>query len=88
MRTVYKYGIPTAPQFFELALPEDHSFLYVDMKDGQPWAWLLVDTKSPERKYKFKIVGTGHPIETSAWYCGTWQDGPYVWHLFSYGPVT
>jgi len=83
--TVYKYDVPI-DDTFALALPEFARVLTVQVQDGQPRLWALVDPAAPPRDRRFRLAGTGHPIqEADDWrYIGTFQlnGGALVLHLF------
>jgi hypothetical protein len=82
MKTIYKYPIDAS-----LAALEMHSGaipLTVQLQDGRPYLWALVDTEQPKELRDFEIYGTGHPIDTNIFsYVGTFQmsDG-LVFHFF------
>lgn len=83
--TVYKYEIPLGDAFV-LNLPRHPQMLGVQVQQGKPCLWALVDTDWPHRPYSFRVVVTGHPIQdVHEWqYIGTFQmfDGVFVGHLF------
>jgi hypothetical protein len=82
MRTVYKYELPTDPRF-QIELPKGSSFLHVATQNGKPCMWIEVETNNALSPETFEIIGTGHEItEPELGWLGTWQDGPYVWHLY------
>ncbi|WP_037322845.1 DUF7352 domain-containing protein [Amycolatopsis thermoflava] len=81
-RTVWKFplnliGEPVIP------MPRGAQILTVQMQDGQPQLWALVDPAQPVERRRLFIVGTGQPMPTdAATYLATWQSGPFVFHLF------
>lgn len=46
--------------------------------------WVLVDPNEAPKNIKFRVYGTGHPIENYANYIGTTFDSllGLVWHVF------
>lgn len=82
MKTIWKYELTVGKN--KINLPWGSQVLTVQMQDGKPYIWVLLDPKEKEYPHIFEIYGTGHTIEDSQCniYIGTWQDGPYVWHLF------
>lgn len=45
--------------------------------------WAEVDTEAPEEERLFALAGTGHCLpEWAAAWVATWQDRPFVWHLY------
>lgn len=83
--TIWKYPVPaTSP--FELMMPKGAAPLSVQVQNGDPQMWALVnDSTSLREARKFLVAGTGHKIEhdTKA-FIGTFQlsEGALVFHLF------
>jgi hypothetical protein len=47
--------------------------------------WALVDPNAEDEPRWFAVVGTGEPFdETNMIYIGTYQESPFVWHLFEW----
>lgn len=88
MKSVYKYPIPWPPtrDEFTLALPVGAEILCFQMQGETPCIWALVDTGNVSQETrKFRLAGTGHPIEyTPKKYIGTIQlrGGLLIFHLF------
>ena len=81
MRTIYKYQIVFGK--FNVWLPKDHKIIKVDyQKDMGPYFWALINQDSPQSGYTFEVLGTGQSIPNNYIYAGTWQEPPFVWHLF------
>lgn len=84
MYTVWKYPI-TIFETFKIGMPKDAVILSVQMQNGYPYLWALVNSDFPLEDYHFEIVGTGNeapkPDKIKA-YIGTFQTGPFVFHLF------
>lgn len=86
MRAVYKYDLTE-----EIIAPIE-KFLHVEMQDGVPCAWAIINTDLTKNHYTVSISGTGWPLlepQNPDTYVGTLMDGPYVWHVFiiPVGPV-
>ena len=85
MITIYKY--PIQPSGRIEANAEVIKIVSVGLDPlGQQCIWALVDTRG-YGSIDYQIYGTGHPINTD-WhdrdnYVGTFNDGPFVWHLFA-----
>lgn len=83
MSTVYKYEIMERA---ELKMPRGAKVLTVQVQNGAPRLWALVDPEQPEERRVFEVYGTGHHIPDihSAAYVATFQvdDGAFVFHLF------
>ena len=62
------------------------TFLDVQMQDGEPYMWFIVDDNEPKEIRSFVIYGTGHiiPDNVIGVYRKTFQEfnGGLVWHLF------
>jgi hypothetical protein len=81
-KTVYKYEIPLETAF-ELRLPSGAKILTVQLQDGQPHIWALVDPRVRPTVRRFIMMGTGSPIPpTLLEYVGTFQMKDLVFHLF------
>lgn len=84
MKTIYKYEIPIDDEF-EIETHANSHPLSVQMQNGVPMIWLMVDTDSPLSKQTFYLVGTGNPIThdvSRMLFVGTIQMWPMVWHVF------
>ena len=62
-------------------MPLDTKVLHVAMQGDTPCIWGAVSPAFNKAQRKFFIVGTGHPIPANCQYVGTFQQGPFVWHL-------
>jgi hypothetical protein len=86
-KTVWKFSF-TPDDDIEIDMPEGAQILTVQIQFEQPCIWALVDPKSKLKKKRFKLIGTGHPIEINDIvdyrYVGTFQlmEGQLVFHLF------
>jgi hypothetical protein len=84
MKTIYKYEL-AIDDTQELMLPEGAEILTVQMQDGYPRLWALVDPHAPKKRRYIDIYGTGHPVgDKHGQYLGTFQEhgGQLVWHVF------
>lgn len=86
MLTVYKYETPLKDEF-SLDLPMGAQILTFQSQRDAPCIWALVDPDAKTLKRRFRLVGTGHPIEQDAGalrFVGTAQfrGGSLVFHLF------
>ena len=92
MLTIYKYTIDPN-DYVEMYMPRDAQILTVNTQiDPNDYSekvqlWALVDHKDEKHIRKFRLVGTGHPIEESIEslnYIGTFQmsGGALIFHLF------
>lgn len=93
MLTVYKYPL-ILDDWQDIDLPVGARSLAVQMQHGVPQLWALVDPAAPLVPRRFRIAGTGHPINLGADgtrldYIGTFQlqAGALVFHLFELGAM-
>lgn len=85
MKTIWKQEIE--PGKTEISLPKGSAVLTIqlDKKTERPTIWFLVpDTEAPKETRYFRIYGTGHAVDErlKLQYIGTFQMGPFVFHLF------
>jgi len=85
MRKIFKYEFEIEKRF-SLNLPMVNEIVHVECQDGTPCIWAIVDPDVATEPTDFRVVGTGHPIEDdeydTLYHQGTFQQGPFVWHLF------
>lgn len=93
MNTIWKFPLKF-DDFFTITMPRDAKILTVQMQHGVITLWALVDPASVTEERRFRIVGTGQPLEGNLWdlvYRGTVQDSraalgegwhEFVWHVF------
>jgi hypothetical protein len=82
MRLIYKYPLNlTDTQLIEL--PKGSECLTVEMQQGHPCLWAIVDRSQPNEFRTIFLVGTGHRVpEGFLQHLGTVQDAGFVWHFF------
>ncbi len=84
MREIWKYPVPIAVGF-DMDMPEGAEVLTVQVQGASPEMWALVHPDMPKVTRRFRLYGTGQPIEgRSGRYIGTFQmaGGAFIWHLF------
>lgn len=83
MKTIWKYEIPFTGDF-ALEIPDDCTFLSVQLQNGKPMMWLQVDTSNETVPMKFCAYGTGWEMpEEPGDYLGTYQlNNGLVFHLY------
>lgn len=64
MRKVFKYELPM-DDYISVVLPKGADILHFDSQHQNQYfqIWALVDPDAPKEVRKFRIAGTGHPIE-------------------------
>lgn len=83
-RVIYKYalkGAIDAYATFPIDMPMGARILCVQLQDGVPTIWAQVEAASDVERRTLVIIGTGHPLRDNLRYIGTFQQGPFVWHL-------
>lgn len=78
---IFKYEVSV-----EIEMPVGATILSVQMQGGTAQLWALVDPYAGTERRRFAVIGTGWDIPDHHVYLGTWQDGPFVWHLFEATP--
>lgn len=70
-------------------MPEHSEILDIQMQDGEPVMWALVNEEANKIDINIHMYGTGwefHENEseyaTEKQYLATVQDGEFVWHFF------
>lgn len=84
MKTIFKYLLEVT-DVQEIELPVGGKPLCVQVQNGMPWIWALVDDKNPKEAKAVRMYATGHNCEESiSDYLGTFQleSGSLVFHVF------
>ena len=86
MKAIWKYDLPIGNTVHHL--PEGARILDVQVQDGQPVMWALVNPALPaDMSVEIYCYGTGHEIPQSllesSRYIGTIQQNMFVWHYFA-----
>lgn len=80
MKKIFKYQI--APT---VKMPKGAKVIRVAQQDGIGFLWAIVNpAKTTSELRKFGIVGTGHVLPEKADYIGSYDDGPFVWHVLEF----
>lgn len=82
MNTVYKYPIPRGAARFELLLPEGFKFLRVGFQGERLFLWAEVNTDNTPTTVRLGLFGTGHEVPTESRHLATYDEGPFVFHLY------
>jgi len=78
MKAIYKYTVDKDPTF--ISIPKGAKIVHVDKQRDSACFWAIVDTEARMENRIFRVVGTGWDI-SGYYYIGTYQDGPFVWHI-------
>ena len=79
MKAIYKYQLPAVGA---LQLPLGAQILTIQLQNGSPTLWALVEPDNTLVDRTISIVGTGWEVEDNMEYICTYMDGPFVWHAF------
>lgn len=83
MSAIWKFPVPYGIDGAgPVRMPQGAQILSVQMQDGRPQLWALVDTDKPMVQRDIAVYGTGWDISNPGKYLGTFQDGQYVFHAF------
>ena len=82
-KTIWKFTFDISDSI-SVPMPKGADILSVEVQGGVPCIWALVDPDAEKEARKFLLYGTGHPIDgmSADRYVATFQQGPFVWHLF------
>ncbi len=84
MITIYKYQFVIADAV-EILMQQNAKILSVQLQDGIPTMWALVDTEPGVEIRHFEVVGTGQQLDgliVFKTHIGTIQANGLVWHIF------
>jgi len=83
MLKVFKYPVEVN-DIIEIQLPAGAKPLHFEMQHGRLCLWALVDPSQPTTPSRFRMAGTGHPIDTCGPYINTTvvPGGDLVFHFF------
>jgi len=80
-KQIWKYSLENV-----IEMPKGAEILMIDIQNGQMFnaqMWVKVDTENEMEKRMFEVIGTGQNFDdTNKKYVGTYQEGPFVWHVF------
>jgi hypothetical protein len=82
MRRIWKYVIAKGESVSSFQMPKSAEVISVQIQNGQPVLWIIFDDFIETETREFVVYGTGHDIPDDFMYIGTFQEPPYVWHLF------
>jgi hypothetical protein len=87
MKFIWKYPIEVT-EGFALDMPAYAQILCIQVQNGEPQLWALVDPGNIVEKRCFAVYGTGQPLDShSGEYLGTFRlrDFGLVYHIFERG---
>jgi hypothetical protein len=80
MKAIWKFQMPSPT--CQVDMPVGAKVIRVTRQGAAICLWAIVESDNAKEKRRFATVGTGHAIPQDGHYLGTWDDGPFVWHLF------
>ncbi|KKK61113.1 hypothetical protein LCGC14_3017550, partial [marine sediment metagenome] len=88
MRKIWKFTLPVTDHPIVL-MPKGAKVLSAGVQHGDVQVWALVDPEAPKESRRFRVAGTGHPLEdevVSLRFIDTVQmlGGSLIWHIFEY----
>lgn len=85
MQTIWKFNLEIS-DMQTLSMPEGATILDVQIQDGVPCLWAIVDTQAVTVERVIEICGTGSPMHVDMGvrrkHISTFQQPPFVWHVF------
>ena len=91
-KTIWKYELEITDNQ-NILMPIGAEILTVQMQDGTPCLWALLNPEADIEKRYIEIFGTGHPVScdlgSARKYISTFQmsNGELVFHVFEYTGV-
>lgn len=85
MRRAYKYPIPHTNPKFSVILPEGWKFMRVNFQGPELMMWAEVEPDAKKDVVHFQCFGTGHDIPDGFKYLTSFDQGPFVYHLYLVG---
>jgi hypothetical protein len=83
---VWKFALELVRPPWILEMPRGARLLDVQLQDGAPKLWAVVDVGAPLVGRRLRIVGTGHDLDGEVGeHVGTFLTGPLAIHVFDLG---
>lgn len=83
MKQVWKFPLLVQDEV-TIEMPKGAELLEVDVQNGQPQLWALVNPAAKTALRHFRVAGTGHPITGRVSHVGSFilRGGTLVFHVF------
>lgn len=82
MKTICKFPIQIISHQ-RITMPVGAKILNAGLDpNGTPCIWALVESKESTNEREIFLYGTGHPVSKCDNHIGTFNHGPFVWHVF------
>lgn len=87
MKAVYKFelqekGVHNGHSLLLANMQQNAVVVHIGFQGQRMFVWAVVETESEIYQHNFLRLATGQEIPVSCAYVHTYQEGPYVWHLF------
>lgn len=80
MRTVYKY--PEEDGRLRATVSDNYKIVLVERQDHAMCVWIESETDVPKKVIEFFIYGTGDSIVEGDVHVASFQESPFVWHVY------
>jgi len=83
-KKIWKYTLENSRTQI-VKMPLTSEIMDIQMQNGKPTMWAMVDPETEEIELKINMYGTGDDIHENVLkdeYLSTVQDGEFVWHFF------
>jgi hypothetical protein len=85
MKTIWKFPLAEVSPY-QITMPKEAEILTVQRQGGSACIWAIVNPDADKERRVFEVFGTGQPMHgdmgVERKYVNTFQQGPYVWHVF------
>lgn len=81
MRTIHKYELQIT-DVQRVGLPVGWQTALVDVQGSKACLWAIIDTDAPIEDEVIDITGTGRPAPMGGEHIGSFQQPPFVWHVW------
>jgi len=80
VKTIWQVELPKP--ICHVHLPVGAQVVRVGRQGASVCVWAIVESSNALEDRLFATAVTGQPLPHDVRYLGTWDDGPFVWHLF------
>jgi hypothetical protein len=81
MKTIHKFPFEVEDEVV-ITMPRTARVVLVECQNDQPCMWAIVDTREEPAETRFFVTGTGHPAPDAREHLASFQQGPFVWHVW------
>lgn len=84
MQVVYRHPLPDISKPLIVPCTSGAKVVLVGLQNTKLNVWIADDRHPDANRINrvFAIFGTGDPIPYGSEHCGSFMNGPFVWHLF------